>query len=39
MGNRLLSGAELSEASPLAVKDIVCETRLSGLLKHYRRAA
>jgi hypothetical protein len=38
VGNRPLSGADLPEASPLAVKDVVCETRLGGLLKHYRRA-
>jgi putative transposase len=37
-GNRPLSSGEPPEASPVTTKDVVCETRLGGLL-NYRRVA
>ena len=36
--NLPLTGTVLKEASPLRAEDLVCEERLGGLLKHYRRA-
>ena len=39
VGNRPLGSAESPEPSPLAARDIVCDARLGGLLRHYRRAS
>jgi putative transposase len=39
VGNAPLSGEAPKPAGPLRLAGVVCEERLSGLLKHYRRAA
>src|SRR5205085_12303926 len=39
VGNVPLSGERAPEESPVTVGEIVCESRLGGLLKHYRRAS
>jgi putative transposase len=39
VGNVPLSGAPSPAASPVTVEGIVCDARLGGLLKSYRRAS
>ena len=39
VGNVPLSGEAAEGPGPLRLADVVCEERLGGLIKHYRRAA